>query len=73
MSELDDAGTYFDIGAWKITALGTYYFLCTRNNNFSNRSQKGKIVVVEETLSTERIGWNGGQVSAGEKANSVTV
>ena len=24
---------------------GTYYYMCTRNNNFSNRSQKGKIIV----------------------------
>jgi plastocyanin len=24
---------------------GTYYYMCTRNNNFTNRSQKGKIVV----------------------------
>lgn len=24
---------------------GTYHFMCTRNNNFSNRSQKGTIVV----------------------------
>lgn len=66
MSELDDAGTYFDIGAQMVTSVGTYYYMCTRNNNFSNRSQKGKIVVVEETVSTNRIGWNGGEVSVGE-------
>uniref|UniRef100_A0A7M5TSE9 Protein DD3-3 n=1 Tax=Clytia hemisphaerica TaxID=252671 RepID=A0A7M5TSE9_9CNID len=24
---------------------GTFYFLCTRNNNFTNRSQKGEIIV----------------------------
>ena len=24
---------------------GTYFFMCTRNNNFSNRSQKGRITV----------------------------
>ena len=66
MSELDDAGTYYDVGAWKITSVGTYHFLCTRNNNFSNRSQKGKIIVVEQTVSTDRIGWNGGQVEVKE-------
>ena len=24
---------------------GTYFYMCSRNNNFTNRSQKGKIVV----------------------------
>ena len=24
---------------------GTYYYMCTRNNNFTNRSQKGRITV----------------------------
>ena len=24
---------------------GTYYYMCTRNNNFSNRNQKGRLVV----------------------------
>ena len=66
MSELDDAGTYYDVGAWKITAVGTYHFLCTRNNNFSNRSQKGKIVVVDQSVGTNRIGWNGGEVHVKE-------
>ena len=66
MSELNDAGTYFDIGAWQITSVGTYHFLCTRNNDFSNRSQKGKIIVVEQFVSTKRIGWNGGQVEVKE-------
>ena len=45
MSELDDAGTYFDLGPRKVTQRGTYYYMCTRNNNFTNRSQKGKIIV----------------------------
>ena len=25
---------------------GTYFFMCTRNNNFSNRAQKGRMTVV---------------------------
>ena len=36
---------YFDLGPRKVTRSGTYFYMCTRNNNFSNRSQKGKIVV----------------------------
>jgi len=65
MSELDDAGTYFDLGAWSVTALGTYHYLCTRNNNFSNRSQKGKVIVVQQKVATNVIGWNGGKVEVG--------
>lgn len=64
MSELDDAGTYFDFPVFKVTSAATvYHYLCTRNNNFSNRSQKGKIVVTGEAVSTSRIGWNGGTAS----------
>lgn len=50
MSELDDAGTYYDLPLYKITKIGTYYYLCTRNNNFTNRSQKGVIIVTEEQV-----------------------
>ena len=63
MSELDDAGTYFDLGPRKITRRGVYHYLCTRNNNFTNRSQKGKIIVVENPMTSARIGLNGGVAS----------
>ena len=32
---------------------GTYYYMCTRNNNFSNRSQKGRLFV-KATNTTSR-------------------
>ena len=62
MSELDDAGTYFDLGPRKVTRRGTYYYMCSRNNNFTNRSQKGKVIVSESSVTSRRIGWNGGSV-----------
>ena len=62
MSELDDAGTYFDMKPRKVTDLGTYHYMCTRNNNFSNRSQKGKITVGLAALAYKMIGWNGGAI-----------
>ena len=62
MSELDDAGTYFDLGPRKVTQRGTYYYMCTRNNNFTNRSQKGKIIVQDNPLSLARVGSAGGTV-----------
>ena len=63
MSELDDAGTYFDLGPRKITSTAVYHYMCTRNNNFTNRSQKGKIVVLENAMASKRIGLNGGVAS----------
>ena len=63
MSELDDAGTYFDLGPRKVTQRGTYHYMCTRNNNFTNRSQKGKVIVGDNKLATGRIGWTGGKVN----------
>ena len=65
MSELDDAGTYYDLGPKKVTQRGTYYYMCSRNNNFTNRSQKGKIIIVTNSMSSKRIGWNGGSVEVG--------
>ncbi|XP_048581809.1 protein DD3-3 [Nematostella vectensis] len=43
--KLDYTGRYFDLGPRKVTKAGTFYYMCTRNNNFTNRSQKGRIVV----------------------------
>jgi hypothetical protein len=45
--QLNDAGTYFDAGILKFRK-GTYYYYSTRNNNFSNRSQKGVLLVDEK-------------------------
>jgi len=50
-SELDDAGTYFDGGIHQFrrttdSSTAVYHYMSTRNNNFSNRSQKGSITVL---------------------------
>jgi len=62
LSELDEAGTYFDLGPRKITSKGTAHYMCSRNNNFSNRSQKGKIIVVDIPRSDGVIGRTGGEI-----------
>lgn len=67
MSELDDAGTYFDLGPRKVTSNGIFHYMCTRNNNFSNRGQKGKIVIGDATIESKKIGWNGGNVTVGSR------
>eukprot|EP00005_Dracoamoeba_jomungandri_P003213 CAMPEP_0174251062 /NCGR_PEP_ID=MMETSP0439-20130205/1016_1 /TAXON_ID=0 /ORGANISM="Stereomyxa ramosa, Strain Chinc5" /LENGTH=564 /DNA_ID=CAMNT_0015331291 /DNA_START=96 /DNA_END=1790 /DNA_ORIENTATION=+ len=46
-AKLNAADRYFDGGIKKIDKTGSFYFMSTRNNNFSNRSQKSTIVVVD--------------------------
>lgn len=62
MSELDDASTYFNLPPKQCTAAGIYHYLSTRNNNFSNRSQKGKIVCSDEKVISLTIGSTGGEL-----------
>lgn len=52
MSQLDDGYTYIDGGLIRFQTAGTYNYMCTRNNNFSNRSQKAAIVVSQGTSSS---------------------
>jgi len=67
LSELDDAGPWVDGGIWEITKAGIFNYLCTRNNNFSNRSQKGKIVAkpITQTVRSARVSYSGGMISQG--------
>jgi len=65
MSELDDAGTYFDFGPKQVNQNGIYHYLCTRNNNFSNRGQKAKIRVTDSESVVDALDWNGGKVAVG--------
>lgn len=46
IEELDDTGTYFDLGLRMVKEAGIWRFFCTRNNNFTNRSQKGEVRAV---------------------------
>lgn len=70
--QFDDAGTYFDLGPRQVTQNGIYHFISTRNNAFSNRSQKGKLVVSSVSATTEVVGRNGGTVMAAGR-QSLTV
>ncbi len=36
-----------------MTSTGIYHYMSTRNNNFSNRSQKGKIIVKNASTNDE--------------------
>lgn len=65
---LNKASTYFDLQPRKITQSGIYHYLCTRNNNFSNRNQKGKIVVSKFPTQYKAIGQMGGSLQIKDKA-----
>jgi len=43
---LNAASQYFNGGAMKMNKTGTFYYMNTRNHNFTNRDQKGIIYVV---------------------------
>jgi len=43
--KLNAASPYFDGGLLQMNNVGSYYYMSTRNNNFSNRMQKGSITV----------------------------
>ena len=42
---LNNAPASFGGVVLQIKNSGTYHYVCTRNNNFSNRSQKGTLIV----------------------------
>jgi len=56
MEELDDAGTSFAIEPQEVKVIGCWGYMSTRNNNFSNRSQKGVICVDEGTFDSKDVG-----------------
>ena len=59
---LDSAAPYYDGGAVQIADTGVIHYMCTRNNAFSNRDQKGIIIVVDFDFSYDTIGKNGGNL-----------
>jgi len=65
LSELDDAGPWVDGGVWSVKLAGIFNYLCTRNNNFSNRSQKGKIIAKESLARSAKVGFSGSMISEG--------
>jgi len=62
MEELDDAGASFSMEPQQATQIGCWNYVSTRNNNFSNRSQKGTICVDEGAYASGDVGPNGDNV-----------
>lgn len=46
--ELNNASPSFAGIVMRLTKQGTYYGMCTRNNNFTNRSQKMRLIIKDK-------------------------
>lgn len=64
MEELDDAGASFSLAPQQAKEIGCWNYVSTRNNNFSNRSQKGTICVDEGAFATGDVGPGGAAVTS---------
>lgn len=72
MSELDDAGTYFDGGVHECAEGGYFHYMCTRNNNFSNRSQKGQIRITLDAFERFTVGGREETIQIGAVSIDIT-
>lgn len=73
MEELDDAGTSMNLAPQKVSELGCWSYLGTRNNNFSNRAQKGLFCVSEGTVGDVLVGTAGVEWSDLNAASAIMV
>lgn len=72
-ANLDEASPYFDLGPRKVTQLGTYHYVSTRNNDFSNRDQKARIMVSSMPFSESALGYLGGMMTLPNGAGTVHI
>jgi len=72
MEELDDAAASFQMAPVKMNTVGCTNYLCTRNNNFSNRAQKGKFCVAEGSVGEVMVSNTGTTYQDQDTASSVT-
>jgi hypothetical protein len=63
--QLNNGAPYFDLGPAAVTATGVFNYMCTRNNNFSNRDQKGQVTVTASCFYEDLVGELGTGTSAG--------
>eukprot|EP00854_Cymbomonas_tetramitiformis_P000676 gene676-1131_t len=75
LSELDDMSPHYNGGLVRLFSKGQYRYMCSRNNNFSNRSQKGKLIANVIESAAKMLDSYGGEIwtsstGAGLKARS---
>jgi len=64
MEELDDAGASFNLPPQIAKQTGCWNYVSTRNNNFSNRSQKGTLCVDKGDFATGDVGPKGDSITS---------
>ena len=62
-SDLNETSPYFDLGPRKVDQVGTYHYVCTRNNDFTNRDQKARIMVSAMPFTETALGYLGGDIT----------
>merc|ERR1712176_661289 len=72
MEELDDAATSFQHAPVRMNSIGCTNYLSTRNNNFSNRAQKGKFCVANGDVGEVMVQAEGTTWQQPGAASSVT-
>lgn len=70
-SDLNETSPYFDLGPRKVDQVGTYHYVCTRNNDFTNRDQKARIMVSAMPFTETALGYLGGDITLPNGAGSV--
>merc|ERR1712178_362437 len=64
MEELDDAGASFSMEPQQATQIGCWNYVSTRNNNFSNRSQKATLCVDKGDFAAGDVGPKGDAITS---------
>jgi len=73
MEELDDAGTSFNLAPTKMTDKGCWNYMGTRNNNFSNRAQKGTLCVTKAATQDVYISTARTEINPDMVASQITI
>jgi len=73
MEELDDGSTSFNLEPVQMTVQGCWNYMGTRNNNFSNRAQKGKLCVSKSQTADVHVPSTGTTVNPDNGAAQVSI
>jgi len=73
MQQMDDEGTTFCIDPQLVQSNGYWNFICTRNNAFSNRDQKGTLNVQDSTTTSYTIGNTGLSATTDSEGEAVVM
>jgi len=73
MKQMDDEGTTFCIDPQLVESEGQWNFICTRNNAFSNRDQKGTLQVQNTKGTSYTVGSSGLSATSAGTGSAVVI